>query len=412
MTLKNANALQDSLTYSAQLMSEMDLYSAHNYSPLPVVLARGEGAWVWDVEGERYLDMLSGYSALNFGHVHPRLTARAIEQLNRLTLTSRAFHAEELVLCCKELAQFCGLDKVLLMNSGAEAVETAIKAARRWAYRVKKVEQDKATVVCFNGNFHGRTTTIISSSDSADSRSDFGPFTPGFVLVPYNDLAALERVLDDTTAAILVEPIQGEGGIIIPSDGYLPGLRRICDEHKILLITDEIQTGLCRTGKRFAAEYDSVEPDLLIIGKSLGGGIVPISAVAGRAAVMDVFEPGSHGSTFGGNPFACAIAREVIKLIEEEKPEERARVFGDQVVERLRALKSPLVKEIRGRGLLIGIEFTREAGAAKDFSKLLLKRGLLTKDTRKYTLRLAPPLTIDEADLDWAVSQIEEVLAR
>jgi len=385
-------------------------YSAPNYAPLDVVLVRGEGSWVWDAEGNKYLDMLSAYSAMNWGHLNKRLIDRAKEQLGILTVTSRAFYNDQFSLFAKELAEFCNSESVLVMNSGAEAVETALKGARRWGYAEKGIEDGKAEVICFSGNFHGRTTTIISFSDSDESRKNFGPFTPGFKLCPYGDAEALEKMITPNTVAILVEPIQGEGGVKIPQSGFLKQVREICTKNKVLFLADEIQTGLCRTGKIFACEYEGVTPDLYIIGKSLGGGIVPISAVVGRKEILDLFTPGSHGSTFGGNPFACAIAREVLALIKEEKPHDRALETGEYLLTKIEELKSPVVEALRGRGLLIGIDVKAESGKAKHFCHLLKDRGILCKDTRQQTIRLAPPLNISREDVDWAVEQLRAVL--
>lgn len=385
-------------------------YSAPNYAPLDVVLVRGEGSWVWDAEGNKYLDMLSAYSAMNWGHLNQRIVDRAKEQLGVLTVTSRAFYNDQFSLFAKELAEFCNSESVLVMNSGAEAVETALKGARRWGYVEKGIEDGKAEVICFSGNFHGRTTTIISFSDSEESRKNFGPFTPGFKLCPYGDAEALEKMITPNTVAILVEPIQGEGGVKIPQSGFLKQVREICTKNKVLFLADEIQTGLCRTGKIFACDYEGVTPDLYIIGKSLGGGIVPISAVVGKREILDLFTPGSHGSTFGGNPFACAIAREVLALIKEEKPHDRAFETGEYLLAKIEELKSPVVEALRGRGLLIGIDVRAEGGKAKHFCHLLKDRGMLCKDTRQQTIRLAPPLNISREDVDWAVEQLRAVL--
>ena len=386
-------------------------FSAHNYSPLGVVIARANGAHVWDVEGNRYLDMLSAYSALNFGHCNPRLTRVAHEQLDLVTLTSRAFFNDQLGPLCRDLASLCKLDMVLPMTSGAEAVETSIKAARRWGYQVKGVAVDKAEIITFSGNFAGRTTTIISFTDSDESRHNFGPFTPGFKLARFGDLDDTKDAVTEHTVAILVEPIQGEGGIIIPPDGFIRGLRELCDRENILLIADEIQTGLCRTGKVFGVDHDDVLPDLMTIGKSLGGGITPLSALIGKRAVMQLFTPGSHGSTFGGNTFACRIAREVIALINQEKPQDRSAELGNFALDFLRANPSKHVNAIRGRGLFIGIDIKPESGSAKDFCYRLKDKGILCKDTRKQTIRLAPPLIIERSDLEAALETIVAVLA-
>jgi ornithine--oxo-acid transaminase len=395
---------------SKTLIDLTEKYSAQNYAPVEVVLQSGDGVWVTDVEGNRYLDMLSAYSAMNFGHRNPRIAKVAHAQLDKLTLVSRAFYAEELAYLVRDLATLCRKEKVLVMNSGAEAVETAIKAARKWAYQVKGVPDGKQEILCFSDNFHGRTTTIVGFSSSPESRLGFGPFSAGFPMVPYGDADAVEKAITPNTAAVLVEPILGEGGVIIPPRGFLTRLREICSRNNVLLIADEIQTGLCRTGAIFACDHESVTPDLVILGKSLGGGIIPISVVAADSNVMGVFTPGTHGSTFGGNPFACAIAREVIKLINEEKPHERAAELGAYVSSRLEKLVGPVVKEVRCRGLMIGIDIKPEAGKAKDFCKKLKLEGILCKDTRQQTIRLAPPLVISREDLDWALERIERVL--
>jgi ornithine--oxo-acid transaminase len=386
-----------------------DEFAAANYAPLDVVITRGEGAWLWDVEGRKYLDLLAAYSAVNFGHSHPRIIERGIDQLRRLTMTSRSFHHDQLGPLSEELAAFCGLDKVLLMNSGAEAVETAIKAARRWGYEVKNIPQNAAEIIVFANNFHGRTTTIISMSDAESSRLNFGPYTPGFVLVPYGDIAALEAAITPNTAAILFEPIQGEGGIIIPPEGFLQGIRKLCDRHNVLMLADEIQTGLCRTGRRFACDHEGVIPDAYIIGKSLGGGVVPISALVGKAAVMDRFVPGSHGSTFGGNAFACAIAREVLAIMHDERPDLRSAELGEFFAEGLRSMNSPHITEIRARGLFIGVDIRPSSGKAKEFCHRLKDRGILCKDTRVCTIRFAPPIVIEKNDLEWALEQISDI---
>lgn len=387
-----------------------ETYSAQNYGPLEVVLKSGKGVWVEDVEGHRYIDFLSAYSALNFGHCNPRIAKVAHAQLDTLTLTSRAFYADTLAYLVRDLAKFCRKDRVLIMNSGAEAVETAIKAVRRWAYDIKKVPEGQAEIIVFDGNFHGRTTTIVGFSSSADSKRGFGPFTPGFKLVPFGDIDAVASAITPNTAAVSVEPILGEGGVIIPPEGFLTQLRELCTKNNVLLIADEIQTGMCRTGKIFACDHEGVDPDVLILAKSLGGGIIPISCVAANDNVMQVFNPGSHGTTFGGNPFACAIAREVIALINEEKPHERAAELGAYAVTRLKAMKSKVIKEVRGRGLMIGIDIDPVAGTAKDFCKKLKYAGLLCKDTRMQTLRMAPPLVITREELDAGLAIIEKVL--
>jgi len=387
-----------------------DTYGVHNYHPLDVVISRGEGSWVTDVEGRRYFDALSAYSALNFGHRHPRLVAAAREQLDRLTLTSRAFRNDRLGDFCRRLADACGQDRVLPMNTGAEAVETAIKAARKWGYEAKGVAAGRAKVVVCRGNFHGRTTTIISFSDDEVARASFGPYTPGFESVPYGDLAALERAIDDDTVAFLVEPIQGEAGVIIPPDGYLAGARELCDGADVLLIADEIQSGLGRTGRTFAVEHDGVVPDLMLLGKALGGGIVPISAVAGADRVLGLFAPGQHGSTFGGNPLACAIAVEVLELLADGSLQRNATELGDRFAAALRDAAHPGVVAVRQRGLWLGVDIREGAGGARDACERLLARGVLAKETQARTIRLAPPLTTTPDELEWLVDRVGGVL--
>jgi ornithine--oxo-acid transaminase len=387
-----------------------EAYSTHNYSPLEVVISRGEGVWVWDVDGKRYLDMLSAYSALNFGHANPRILQAAHAQLDRLTLTSRAFYNDKLGPLCERLAKLCKLDTVLLMNSGAEAVESSIKIARKWGYEVKGVPDNHAEIICLGQNFAGRTTTIISFSSSPSAKEHFGPFTPGFTIVPFGDAAAMRAAITPHTVAVLVEPIQGEAGIIMPPDGYLSEIAAICRENNVLLIADEIQTGMCRTGKIFACDHEGVIPDIYTIAKSLGGGIVPISAVIGRKEVMDVLTPGTHGSTFGGNPFACAVALEVLNIIEEERPHERAAELGPYLLNALKEIASPIVSGVRGKGLFIGVDIKPEYGPAKKVCHDLMDEGLLCKDTRVQTLRLAPPLVIEKRELDWAIERIAKVL--
>jgi ornithine--oxo-acid transaminase len=399
------------MTRAQDLIAMTEKYAAHNYAPLPVVLERAVGSLAYDVDGNRYIDMLAAYSALNFGHQNERILAAARKQLDTLTLTSRAFYTEEFALLAKELSAFCKKDQVLLMNSGAEAVETAIKAARKWGYDFKGVPEDRAQIICFEGNFHGRTTTVVGFSTSSESRAGFGPFGGGFTIVPFGDLEAVERAWTPHTVGVLVEPIQGEGGIIIPHEGFLRGLRKLCRDEGILLIADEVQTGLCRTGQIFACDHESVVPDIYILGKSLGGGIVPISAIVADEAVMTVFQPGTHGSTFGGNPFACAIAREVLRLIQDEEPHRNAAHLGEYFVQQLRALNSPVVREVRGRGLLVGVDIAPEFGTGKDYCKRLLKKGILSKDTRRQTIRFAPPLLIDQPLLDEALEKIQAAFA-
>ncbi len=391
-------------------LAALERHSAHNYHPLPVVVAEAEGVWVTDVDGRRYLDALSAYSALNFGHRHPRLVAAARRQLDRVTLTSRAFHHDQFAPFCAELAALADLDAVLPMNTGAEAVETAIKAARRWGYGVKGVPDDAATIITFDGNFHGRTTTIVGFSTDPSARQGFGPFTPGFRTVPYGDAEALGDAIDDTTVAVLVEPVQGEAGVVVPPDGYLSAIRRLCDEHNVLMIADEIQSGLGRTGATFACDHERVTPDLLLLGKALGGGILPVSAVVGRQAVMDVFTPGSHGSTFGGNPLACAVGREVIAMLGSGEIQSRSRRLGERLHAGLARLPGDHVAAVRGLGLWAGVVL---AGGrpARAVCEALLERGVLAKDTHETTIRLAPPLVITDEEVDWLVEQLAVTLA-
>ena len=385
-------------------------YGVRNYDPLPVVVSRGEGSWVEDVDGRRYFDALSAYSALNFGHRHPRLVAAAREQLDRLTLTSRAFRNDRLGEFCRRLALTCSLQRVLPMNTGAEAVETGIKATRKWGYEVKGVERDRAKIVVCRGNFHGRTTTIVSFSDDPVARAGFGPFTPGFETVPFGDLEALEGALDDETVALLVEPVQGEAGVIIPPEGYLSGARRLCSDANVLMVADEIQSGLGRTGRLLACDPEGVRPDLLLLGKALGGGILPISAVVGTDEVLGLFEPGQHGSTFGGNPLACAVALEALALLEDGVLQENAAALGARFLDSLRAAAHPAVTEIRQRGLWIGIDIDAGAATARSVCERLLAAGVLAKETQRRTIRFAPPLTATAAELDWVLERVNVAL--
>jgi len=395
---------------AAQLRAQAEAHSAHNYHPLPVVIAQAEGSWVTDVDGTRYLDMLAAYSAINFGHRHPRLVAAAQRQLERVTLVSRAFEHDQFGPFCAELAELAGMEMVLPMNTGAEAVETAIKTARKWGYEVKGVPAGEAVIVVFDGNFHGRTTTIVSFSTDPEARDGFGPYTPGFRIVPYGDLAALAAALDENVVAVLVEPIQGEAGVLVPPTGFLTGVRELCTAHGILFIADEIQSGLGRTGTTFACEHEDVVPDMYILGKALGGGLMPISAVVSSAEILGVFRPGQHGSTFGGNPLACAIAREVIAMLATGEYQERSAKLGAHLHNRLRDLPDGEVRQVRGRGLWAGVEFTRLSG--RKACERLAERRVLAKDTHGSTIRLAPPLVISEEDLDWGIDQLEEVLGR
>jgi ornithine--oxo-acid transaminase len=396
------------MTSSGELRALADTYSAHNYHPLPVVIAEAEGAWVTDVEGRRYLDLLAAYSALNFGHRHPRLVAAAQRQLARVTLVSRAFEHDQFGPFCAELAELAGLEMVLPMNTGAEAVETAIKAARKWGYEVKGVPPDQAVIVVFSGNFHGRTTTIVSFSTDPDARDGYGPYTPGFRIVPYGDTAALAAAMDSRVVGVLIEPIQGEAGVIVPPAGYLAAVRQLCTSHGALMIADEIQSGLGRTGATFACEHEDVVPDMYLLGKALGGGIVPVSAVVSSRQVLGVFRPGQHGSTFGGSPLACAVGREVIAMLATGEYQERSAKLGTHLHDRLSALPREEVAQVRGRGLWAGVEFTRLGG--REACERLAARGVLAKDTHGTTIRLAPPLTISEPDLDWALDQIADTI--
>jgi ornithine--oxo-acid transaminase len=387
-----------------RLRAQAAAHSAHNYHPLPVVIAEAEGAWVTDVNGRRYLDLLAAYSAINFGHRHPRLMAAARRQLERVTLVSRAFEHDQFGPFCAELAELAGMQMVLPMNTGAEAVETAIKTARKWGYEVKGVPADQAVIVVFGGNFHGRTTTIISFSTDDDARASFGPYTPGFTVVPYGDLGALAAAVDDRVVGVLVEPIQGEAGVLVPPAGFLAGVREICTQRGALMIADEIQSGLGRTGTTFACEHEGVLPDMYLLGKALGGGIVPVSAVVSSSEILGVFRPGQHGSTFGGNPLACAIGREVIAMLRTGEFQERSAKLGAHMHHRLAELPAAAVREVRGRGLWAGIEFASLPG--RQACELLAERGVLAKDTHGSTIRLAPPLMIEEADLDLALDQV------
>jgi len=395
---------------ASELIRLEEQYGAHNYHPLDVVIDRGEGVWVSDVEGNRYLDCLSAYSALNQGHVHPAILAALIEQASKVTLTSRAFRNDQLPLFYKELSEMTGYEMSLPMNSGAEAVETAVKLARKWAYQVKGVPKHQAEIIVAAGNFHGRTTTVISFSTEPSYREFFGPFTPGFTPVHYGDLKAMEQAITPHTAAILIEPIQGEGGVIIPPPGYLRGIRELCDREKVLFIDDEIQTGLGRTGKLFAADHEGVRPDIIVIGKALSGGFYPISAVLADKPVMELFVPGEHGSTFGGNPLAAAVGRAALKVIRDEKLIENSAIQGEYFIEQLSEIPSRHIKEVRGRGLLIGVELKPEAGGARPFCEALKQEGILAKETHTHVIRFAPPLIIDRETIDWALPKIRSVL--
>jgi len=383
-------------------------WSANNYHPLDIVIERGEGPWLYDVDGKRYLDCLSAYSAVSQGHCHPRILETMHDQASRVTLTSRAFRNDQFPLFCEELAKFCGMDAVLAMNTGAEAVETAIKAARRWGYRNKGIPDGAAEIIVCDNNFHGRTTTIVGFSSEKSYRDGFGPFTPGFVSVPFGDASAIEAAITPNTCAVLIEPIQCEAGILIPPAGYLTDVAALCRRNDVLLMADEIQTGLGRTGKSFACDHEAVKPDAYILGKALSGGFYPVSAFVARREVMDVFDPGSHGSTYGGNPLGCAVARTALAVIEDERLAERSAELGGWMLDELRTIQHAKISEVRGRGLLIGIELTV---AARPFCEALMQRGLLCKETHDRVVRLAPPLVTSRDDLEWALSEIRQVFA-
>jgi ornithine--oxo-acid transaminase len=394
-----------------EILEVTERYGARNYHPLPIVIAKAEGVWVEDPEGNRYMDMLSAYSALNQGHRHPRIIQALKDQADRCTLTSRAFHNDQLGWLYKDVAQLTGMDLVLPMNSGAEAVESAVKAARKWGHTVKGIPAEQAEIIVCNDNFHGRTTTVISFSSEPSYRAGFGPFTPGFTLIPFGDAAALEQAITAKTCAFLVEPIQGEAGVIVPPDGYLQQCRAICDKHNVLLMADEIQTGFGRTGKMFCIDHEGVKPDAIILGKAMSGGTLPVSAVASTKEVLGVFQPGEHGSTFGGSPLACAVARASIAVIVDEKLVERSAELGAYFDGELRKIGSPHVKEIRGKGLFIGVELTAKAGPARPFCERLKDEGLLCKETHEMVIRFAPPLVITKEEIDWALERIRKVLA-
>jgi ornithine--oxo-acid transaminase len=397
---------------SDELIASADAHSAHNYHPLPVVVASAEGAWMTDVEGRRYLDMLAGYSALNFGHGNRRLIDAAKAQLERVTLTSRAFHHDRFAEFSRALAELCGMDMVLPMNTGAEAVETAVKTARKWGYQVKGVPQGRAKIVVAANNFHGRTTTIVSFSTDDEARADFGPYTPGFEIVPYGDLVALDAAVDDDTVAVLLEPIQGEAGVLVPPAGYLGGVRELTRSRNVLFIADEIQSGLGRTGATFACEHENVVPDMYVLGKALGGGIVPVSAVVSSRDVLGVYKPGEHGSTFGGNPLACAVALEVVSMLRTGEYQERATELGEHLHHELATLagQGTAVREVRGRGLWAGVDIDPAHGTGREISEKLMAEGVLVKDTHGSTIRIAPPLVITKEDLDWGLDRLRSVL--
>jgi ornithine--oxo-acid transaminase len=388
-----------------------ELYGAHNYKPLDVVLNRGQGIWVWDVQGNKYMDCLSAYSAVNQGHCHPKIIAAMTEQAKQLTLTSRAFRNDQLGLFYKELCEITRSHKVLPMNSGAESVETVIKAVRKWGYKVKGVPEEEAEIIVCQNNFHGRTITIVGFSTDPTAREGFGPFTPGFKVIPFGDAKAFEEAITPNTVGFLVEPIQGEGGVIIPPDGYLRTVKELCQRNNVVLILDEIQTGLGRTGKLLAEEHEGIEADLTLIGKALSGGFYPVSAVLSNSEVLGVLRPGEHGSTFGGNPLACAVARMALKVLMEEKMIENAAVMGEYFLNELKRIESSKIKEVRGKGLLIGVELFPDAGGARQYCEKLMTKGLLCKETHEHIIRFAPPLVITKQDIDWALERIEPVLS-
>lgn len=385
-------------------------YGAHNYHPLDVVITRAEGVWVYDVEGNRYLDCLSAYSALNQGHVHPKILQTLKDQAEKLTLTSRAFRNDQLPLLYKEISDLTGYEMSLPMNSGAEAVESALKLARKWAYTVKGVPRHQAEIITCAGNFHGRTISIVSFSTEPLYKKDFGPSTPGFISVPYGDIESVRNAINENTAAVLVEPIQGEAGVNVPPEGYLRALRRLCSQENVLLLADEIQTGLGRTGKLFACDHEEIRPDVMILGKALSGGFYPVSAILADEKILGLFKPGEHGSTFGGNPLGAAIARTALRVIVEEDMIENAAQMGEYFMDHLAEIPSPHIKEVRGKGLLIGVELKQEAGGARRFAEALKSKGILVKETHQNVIRFAPPLIIDKATLDWAIPRIREVL--
>jgi ornithine--oxo-acid transaminase len=395
------------MTTTEQYLAQVNRFSAHNYKPLPVVIDRAEGPWVWDVDGRKYLDCLSAYSALNQGHRHPAIVKAAKQQLDRVTLTSRAFHNDRMGPFLELLCEVTGYSRALPMNTGAEAVETALKAVRKWAYRVKGVPEGQAEVIGCENNFHGRTISIISWSTEAQYKDGFGPLTPGFRIIPYGDAEALERAITPNTAAFIVEPIQGEGGVIVPPAGYLKRVREICTKHRVLMIADEIQTGLARTGKMFACDWEGVRPDGMTLGKALSGGLYPVSAFVSDDEVMSVFTPGDHGSTFGGNPLGAAIGEAALRVLLDEKLAERAQELGEWFMGELRRIESPQVRDVRGKGLLVGVEM---AGAARPYCEALMERGILAKETHDHVVRFAPPLVISRNDLEWALERIGEVL--
>ncbi|HDT11653.1 MAG TPA: ornithine--oxo-acid transaminase [bacterium] len=395
---------------SSELMSMEMTYGAHNYHPLEVVISKAEGVWVWDPEGKKYMDCLSAYSAVNQGHRNPRIIKALKDQADVLTLTSRAFYNDQWPLFAKKLAEYTGKEMILPMNTGAEAVETAIKAMRRWGYEKKGIPHDKAEIIVMEENFHGRTTTIVSFSTDPVAKNNYGPFTPGFKIVKYNDLKAVEEAITENTVGILLEPIQGEAGVFVPHDGYLKGIREICDKNNVLFACDEVQTGFSRTGKKFAFMHEGIVPDIIIMGKALGGGVFPVSGIAANKDIMDVFTPGSHGSTFGGNPLGCAVASAALDVLIDEKLDERSEELGKYFRERLVKMNSPKVAEIRGKGLLNAVVLKKEAGKARIYTTAMKEKGVLAKETHERIIRFAPPLIVTKEELDWALDIIEDVL--
>ncbi len=396
-------------TESRRLMEVAEQYGANNYHPLPIVISQGKGVWVKDPEGKKYMDMLSAYSALNHGHRHPGVLKALTDQAKKCTLTSRAFNNDQIGPFLKELCEFTGYEMALPMNTGAEAVETAIKAVRKWGYKVKGVPEGQAEIICVANNFHGRTVTIVSFSTEHQYKDGFGPFTPGFKVVEYGDIEALKAVITPNTVAFMTEPIQGEAGIIVPPAGYLKAAYELCRANRVMFVADEIQTGFGRTGKKFACDYDGVKPDMLVMGKALGGGVMPMSAVVASRELLGVFNPGDHGSTFGGNPLACAVSRAAMKAINEEGLVENSRKMGEYFMEKLRSIKSPYIKEVRGKGLLIGVELNTKA---RPFCEELMGLGLLCKETHDLVIRFAPPLVITQKEIDWAFKRVKKVLSR
>ncbi len=403
--------IQASAANTEQYLQEADLFGAHNYHPLPVVIERAEGVWVWDVDGNKFLDMLSAYSALNQGHRHPAILAAARDQMEKLTLTSRAFHNDQMGAFLKELCEATGYEKALPMNTGAEAVETSIKMVRKWGYKVKGVAEGQAEIIVCENNFHGRTTTIVGFSSEAQYRDGFGPFTPGFRLIPYGDIDALRAAINENTVGFLVEPLQGEGGVVVPAEGFLRQAADVCRENRVAFMADEIQTGLGRTGKLFCCDWEDVRPDVLTVGKALGGGVYPVSATIADAEFMDVFSPGDHGSTFGGNPLGAAIGRASLRVILDEKLSERSNELGNWFMDRLRAIDSPHVEEVRGKGLMIGVVIKEASGTARPFCEALEQRGILAKETHSQVIRFAPPLVIGKDVLEDALDEIGAVLS-